>query len=317
MEELKMEKTFLTKLKETNSEWKYLEDDPIYQDMKKNMGIGIMHPSYIEVNESQDVYHEYTKIKNFLNKFLNYYAEKNNLLLQNLDLKFINYGKTELVYVLSESEEKKVTLLVKQPAVKFGDVKEEMDNLLELNEKDKGVIAPIDYFALDDQELYVTPYIEQARCVASYSTWGMYIPEPFYRFESFTTEQEFIVNTCMIAKLVSFYNHEKQEGICSCKLGGGDFILPKGWETKFPTVENTINKLYLIAARKKIKCSYKEYLEILRSEFSRATILEPQENIIINLRGRVPMYINNIEAGIKLGEELNIKEKAIRLKYNK
>ena len=181
--------------------------------------------------------------------------------------------------------------------------------------KDKNVLAPIDYFALDDQELYVTPYINQARCIASYTKWGMYIPEPFYRFESFTKEQEFIVNTCMIAKLVSLYDHEKQEGICSCKIGGGDFMLPKGWENKFPTIENTLNNLYLIAARKKINCSYLEYLKILRSEFSRTTISEPQEDIIINLRGRVPMDINNIEAGIKLGEELNIKEKTINLRY--
>lgn len=310
-----MEKIFLNKLKEVNPEWKNFEDYSIYEDMQKNMGIGFLHPAYIEVNEIQDILTEYNKIKSFLNKYIKYYSINNDISVEELDLKFINYGKTELVYVLTEKKEKKVTLLVKQPAVKFGEVKEEMNNLLELNIKDKNVLAPIDYFALDDQELYVTPYINQARCIASYTKWGMYIPEPFYRFESFTKEQEFIVNTCMIAKLVSLYDHEKQEGICSCKIGGGDFMLPKGWENKFPTIENTLNNLYLIAARKKINCSYLEYLKILRSEFSRTTISEPQEDIIINLRGRVPMDINNIEAGIKLGEELNIKEKTINLRY--
>ncbi|MBR2301010.1 MAG: hypothetical protein IKA41_03560, partial [Bacteroidaceae bacterium] len=58
----------------------------------------------------------------------------------------------------------------------------------------------------------------------------MYIPEPFYRFEGFTREQEQVVNSCMIAKLVSLYDFEKGQGIASCKLGGGDFMLPKGWE---------------------------------------------------------------------------------------
>lgn len=92
-------------------------------------------------------------------------------------------------------------------------------------------------------------------------------------------------------------------------------MLPKGWEMENPTIENTLNNLYLIAARKKINCSYMEYLEILRDEFSRATIEEPQENLIINLRGRVPMDIRDIEAGIKLGEELNPKVKTINLRY--
>ena len=43
----------------------------------------------------------------------------------------------------------------------------------------------------------------------------------------------------------------KKEGICSCKLGGGDFMLQKGWEDETLIIENTLNNLYLIAARKK------------------------------------------------------------------
>lgn len=132
----------------------------------------------------------------------------------------------------------------------------------------------------------------------------MYVPEPYYRFESFTAEQENIVNSCMIAKLVSLYDFTKKEGISSCKLGGGDFMLPKGWETQIPTIENTLNKLYLIAAREKVRCSFDEYLSIIRDEFSRATITENQKDLIINLRGRVPMKIENIESGIQLGQSI-------------
>ena len=76
----------------------------------------------------------------------------------------------------------------------------------------------------------------------------------------------------MIAKLVSLYDFENQEGISSCKLGGGDFMLPKGWEKQKPTIENTLNNLYLIAAREKIKCSFDKYISIIKDEFSRATI---------------------------------------------
>lgn len=81
-------------------------------------------------------------------------------------------------------------------------------------------------------------------------------------------------------------------------------MLPKGWEEYEPTIENTLNELYLIAAREKVKCSFDEYISIIRDEFSRATIDENQENLIINLRGRVPMQIEDIESGIELGKTI-------------
>ena len=81
----------------------------------------------------------------------------------------------------------------------------------------------------------------------------------------------------MIAKLVSLYDFENQEGLCSCKIGGGDFMLPKEWEMEDLSVENTLNKLYLIAAREKVKCSFDEYLRLIREEFSKITISIPEE----------------------------------------
>ena len=284
--------------------WKTLNDDPVYQSLLKNIGIGKINPMYLVVNEIQEKEYEYRKITKFLKKYIEYYAEKNKILIENLNLEFINYGKTEIVYVLTEKNGKRVTLLVKQPIVRLGDVYNEMQYLLELNKKDKNVIAPIDYFQLYDQELYVTPYINQARCVASYGTWGMYIPEPYYRFESFNNEQEKIVNMCMIAKIVSLYNFEKNEGISCCKFGGGDFMLPKGWENEIPTIENTLNKIYMIAARKKVKCCFEEYLELIKKEFSKSTIDEDESQLIINLRGRVPMKFEDIEDGINLGKKI-------------
>lgn len=291
-------------IREEISKWISPSENPFYQGLLKNIGIGSINPAYIEVNEIQDKNDEYNKIMRFLKKYLEYYAENNSVSADELNLEFINYGKTELVYVLTDKDGNRITLLVKQPTVRLGDVNEEMQHLSELNKKDKNVVAPIDYFQLGDQELYVTPYIIQARCIASAGTWGMYIPEPYYRFESFTKEQESIVNTCMIAKLVSLYDFEKQEGISCCKLGGGDFMLPKGWEAETPTIENTLGQLYLIAARKKVKCSFEDYLQIIRNEFSRATIIENQSQLIINLRGRVPMQIVDIDSGIKLGKSL-------------
>jgi len=272
--------------------------------IKESLGIGLIDPYYIEANELQEKAYELKKIDKFLNKYISFYAEDNGLNADDITLDFINYGKTELVYVLTEPSGKKVTVLTKQPAVEFGKVKQEADYLTQLKQVDENVVAPIDYFKFGDQELYVTPYVNQARCVASYDTWGMYVPEPYYRFENFTREQEQVVNTCMIAKLVSLYDFNNQEGISKCKIGGGDFMLPKGWENETPTIENTLNSLYLIAAREKINCSFDEYLDIIRDEFSRETITEDQESLKINLRGRVAMEIGDIENGIELGKEL-------------
>ncbi len=272
---------------------------------KQNMGIGMLWSGYIFTNKNQDDWAEYAKIQKHINNYIKKYAKYKGKQFEDFELEFINYGRTELVYVLTDSStQEKVTILAKQPIVKFGKVKEEVQNLINLKKVDNLVVAPIDYYAHNNQELYVTPYIKQARCIASDAKWGMYIPEPFYRFENFTEQQEHIVNSCMIAKLVSFYDFEKNQGIGSAKLGGGDFMLPKGWEQEVPTIENTLNNLYLISAREMINCSFEEYLSIIRNEFSRSTINEDETTLKLNIRGRVKMSESDIENGIELGKQI-------------
>ena len=269
---------------------------------KLNKGINIMNSCYIFCKDDSKVWEEYKKIEEFLELYIEKYASKHNKTRKNYELEFINYGRTQLVYVLTDSESnEKVTILTKQPVVEFGKVKQEAKNLIDLKKIDDKVVAPIDYFSYNEQELYVTPYINQARCVASDGCWGIYIPEPFYRFERFSEEQEHFVNSCMIAKLISYYDTINQQGISACKLGGGDFMLPKGWENLTPTYKNTLNNLYLIAARDKINCSIDEYIDIIRQEFSRRTINENQDILKINHRGRVAMNEQDIEKGIEIG----------------
>jgi len=274
-------------------------------DEDKSIGIGIMSSFYIEVADDQNMSEEYAKILMFLELYKQHYALKNNIPCDDVSVEFINYGKTQLVYVLTDRvKNERFALLVKQPAVEVGKVLKEAENLKELQRVDKMVVAPVDYFRYRDQELYVTPYINQARCIASDDKWGMYVPEPYYRFESFSEEQKRIVNACMIAKLVVFYDFDRHEGISACKLGGGDFMLPKGWENEHPTVEKTMDSLYLIAAREKVKCSFEEYLQILKREFSRKTIHENQNTLVVNHRGRVAMEMEEIEAGIEFGKRI-------------
>ena len=237
------------------------------------MGIGMLCSAYIFTRPDQETWAEYAKIEKFVQGYAIQYAAKKGKPIQDFDLEFINYGRTQLVYVLTDkTTDEKVTILAKQPVVEYGKVKQEAQNLRNLKKVDNNVVAPIDYYSVGEQELYVTPYIPQARCVASDNKWGMYVPEPFYRFDNFTDEQEQVVNACMIAKLVSLYDFKKGQGIASCKLGGGDFMLPKGWEHEPLTIKNTLNSLYLIAAREMLQCSFDDYLDIIRSEFSRSTI---------------------------------------------
>ena len=292
---------------------KLLEEAEKYfiEKSKQNMGIGMMCASYIFVRDGDDIWAEYSKIMQFIQEYLTKFAKNKGKELQDFGFEFINYGRTQIVYVLTDkATNEKVTILVKQPVVEYGKVKQEADNLKNLKLVDNLVVAPIDYYSNGEQELYVTPYIEQARCVASDRKWGVYVPEPFYRFEDFSEKQESVVNACMIAKLVSMYDFENNQGIAACKLGGGDFMLEKGWEDKPLTIENTLKSLYFIAAREMLKCSFEDYLKIIKSEFSRATINENQDELLVNIRGRVAMNIQDIESGIELGKQIILKRKS-------
>lgn len=291
----------------TKLESALLEEAKTYftEKSKHNMGIGMLWDAYIFSGKNQNSWEEYAKIQKHINSYIEKYAKIKGKSTTDFELEFINYGRTELVYVLTDlTNSEKVTILAKQPIVEFGKVKEEVQNLVNLKKIDGLIVAPIDYYAENNQELYITPYIKQARCIASDSKWGMYIPEPFYRFENFTEQQEHIVNSCMIAKLVSLYDFENKKGIGSCKLGGGDFMLPKDWELEIPTIENTLNNLYLISAREMINCSFEEYLSIIRNEFSKVTINEDENTLKINIRGRVKMEESDIENGIELGKQI-------------
>ena len=265
--------------------------------MDENLGIPFLTKFYINKKEEQNYLEEAEKILDFLNLYLKKYKG------QKAKAEFINYGNTELVFVLKINNEPKYTCLIGQPALRFGDVKKEAEYLKEYKKIDNNVVAPIDYFTDGEHELFVTPYIYQARCIASDNNkWGIYIPEPTYRFQTFTDEQRSIVNKCMIANLVKLFDIELNEGIACCKLGGGDFMLEKGWELEEPTIENTLKKMYLIAARKKIKCSLENYINLIKNEFSKVTI--NQNGYFLNNRARAAMSEEEINAGIELGLKL-------------
>lgn len=229
---------------------------------------------------------------------------------------FINYGDTQLVYVLGVND-RKYTLLLGQPTSEFGIVKRENDNLKRLWKNNReNVVAPIHYFESQDgkRELYVTPYIHQARCIACDDDdgWGVYVPEPDYHFRSFSEEERKVINSSMIALLVKMYDQKNKQGIGSCKIGGGDFILEKGFEDVPLTQENILKRMKLIAARDMVSIGFDDYIQSIRNEFSKRTYYSSEKDrdksILINHKCRVPMTPEEIDEGIEVGMQLRKKD---------
>ena len=77
------------------------------------------------------------------------------------------------------------------------------------------------------------------------------------------------------------------------------------------TIEDTLNQLYLIAARKKVKCSFKKYLELIKNESLKVNVNAKKSNLVINL-SEIPMNVEDVEKGINIGNEI-IKSKSKKL----
>lgn len=278
---------------------------------KERLGIPSNGFEYQKLNAMQDPIKEFFVTTDFLNDvFLRQLKDvAPEMISDNMRLEFINYGDTQLVYVFS-SGDKKWSVLVGQPATEMGTVKKEYDNLKLLGELfPNEIVTPLHYFSNGSRELYIAPYIYQARCIASQDHgFGIYIPEPYYRFETFDQNTKRNVNICMIANLVRMFNEVDGLGIGSCKIGGGDFILEKSWDSGGKDIENTLKKMKLIAARELVAMSFDDYQKRLLEEFSQRTYYSRYEdrdpNILINHKARVPMKIDEIEKGIQLGLKL-------------
>lgn len=282
--------------------------------LHSNFSIGMMWYEYVKVKNGDSAEKEFEKIEKHMDRYLKKYAKENKLDLNKIDTDIINYGSTEFVFALIVDKKVKCSLLLKQPIVPFGNVYKEMQNLLELSKTNNNVITPIDYYAKDEQELMVTPYIKQARCIScGDDVWGMYIPEPCYRFEAFSKEQESLVLECMIAKLMSMYDFDKKRGLSKFRFRSGDFMFTKSWSECPPTVATTLHCMWLGAARDFVECSFEDYKSLMIKELSKSG-KENSKNIIF--QGPYPAVDEKVvENGMKLGEKL-IKDK-IKLKSEK
>ncbi len=269
-----------------------------------SLGIPNYGEWYLELKKDQKEEKEMKNIENFLNYFL-----ENNKIPEfegkTKKIQFINYGRVQLVFVLNLNNTKLYTLLVNQPATKEGTGLTEYNNLISLNKKHKEVIKPIYYFVNPNdlqKELYITPYYYQSRCIGvETKDWGIWIPEPNYHFQNFTKEERKIINICMVALMIKFYDDKEKKGICKWRLDGGDFMLEKGFEDNEINEKNILNKIKLIAARLIIDINFDDYVEKMKKELS-GNINDNEEMFIIGKKLRCPLSMEEIEEGIKFGK---------------
>ena len=278
--------------------------------IESNFPLGIMNYCdwYIRNSNEQNKEKEFIKINAFITNFcIN--NEFEELQGSKISIQFINYGDTQLVFVVTVDNSKQYTLLVNQPKTRPGQSFEEFTNLTNFNKlHPEIIIKPIKYYVNPQnpqQELYMTPYYYQARCVGVETEekgWGEWIPEPEYHFRIFSEKEGKIIKKCMVAMIITFYDEKNGIGIADYSLDGDDFMLKKGYEKEELSEENIIKNFAFIAARKVIKIEFEEYINRIRKELRNN--FKEKENLILKKKLRAPFNEEDIEEGIKFGMKL-------------
>ncbi len=285
------------------------------KNMLDNLGIEKSKEEIIFASKGCE-YVDYLCSKKVLEKLEISYAEENGISRKEVKTEFINHGNDMMVYVIKTPNDIQ-TVLIGLPTLEFGKLKKEADLLYHFHQIDTSVISPIKYEALEagrfKRELMLTPYIYQARCISNFEgKFGLYIPEPKYRFVPTNDNQTSMIKTCIIAKLISSFDLQNNMGISKIQITGGDFILQKGWEKQKPTFENTMSNLKLISARDSINCSLQEYVDLIKQEFPLITKhpddYKANNRFLLNTCSEIPFTNQEIGKGIELGMKAKRKQ---------
>ena len=282
--------------------------------MQKQLGMETeLEPFTYIVNGVKNSFYECEQSRQFLDEFKVYYAKKQGISINEIEINFINFGAMSLVYTL-EYDNKIDTILLKYPNIEKSALRREAELLTHFSKINNNVVQPILYYSKNygqnDRELFVTPYFYQARAISNFKgKFGFYCPEPEYKFLICNDKQATVLKQCIIAHIVASFDKNKKCGISKIEIIGGDFILEKDWDLNQPTIKNTFNKIKLIAARDTINCSFKQYLDLIRQEFVLNTKnpdnYKPNNNYILNTCNEVPFTQDEIEQGINLGIKIS------------
>lgn len=233
----------------------------------ESLGIDDYDFIYYELSPEQQPIEEVIKTSEFIeNDFANYLKENYpNYYSKNIRIKFINFRHMEVVYVLDNGH-KKYTLLMGQPNLEYGRVKNEYDNFNALSKNNDDVVSPLLYYGNPNyhREVYMTPYYYQARCISYLDEkLGIYVPEPDYHFEEFKEDDKDVIEEVITAKIISLYNLTTHIGLDKFRVSSGDFILRKGFEDTINNVNSVFNDMKVIAARKLVNMSLDDYIDLI------------------------------------------------------
>lgn len=270
--------------------------DEIYK-----LPLGLKHVSEsgcIIPREGHEVWDEYLNMAFFINDFY----RNNSFIWTNKisPLRFINWGYTGLVYVMRIGNQM-FAITINQPSAPFQTIDQEYHNLVEFGNKHPNDVVKPEYHYSNPNlgfSLYISPYIDKARCISNNPKgWGIFIPEPRYRFRRYSPKAQKELLPCLIAKLILLYDDDNKKGIASCKTIDGDFMLDKRIDYEDFNTNNIMNRLKLVSIRDTINVSLDEYKDLIRTEFSTL----PQDGFLINTRSEAPIPITDIEKGIEIG----------------
>ena len=238
---------------------------------KEALGINDYDFIYYELSPEQQPIEEVIKTSEFIeNDFANYIKENYpNYYSKNIRIKFINFRHMEVVYVLDNGH-KKYTLLMGQPNLEYGRVKNEYDNLKVLSKNNDDVVSPLLYYGNPNyhREVYMTPYYYQARYISYLDEkLGIYVPEPDYHFEEFKENDKDVIEEVITAKLISLYNQNTHIGLDEFNVSSGDFILEKGFEDNKNNASKLFEEMKVIAARKLVNISLDDYIDLIYERF--------------------------------------------------
>lgn len=253
---------------------------------------------------------EYTKLENFLFNYKKHYARACGINVSNVEIKFINWGTDALVFVLINKAHKTFcTLVVNQPELSPQELKNQFELAKKFSKIESSIIAPTEFFESDGKALINLPYLMQAKCISCLKgKLGVYVPEPNYHFEEFSEKEKQVIDSCIIAKLVASFNHKKQQGLADVRLIMGDFVLDRNCKADL-SLEKLFEKTSLIACRKVVNCSFLEYVNLLKTEFSAVSMNNERNyqinpNNIINTLSSTSMTPQSIQKGIDFAQEL-------------
>ncbi|KAJ5073539.1 hypothetical protein M0811_08656 [Anaeramoeba ignava] len=236
------------------------------------------------------------------------------------EIEFVNYGSLEIIFRLKftyKSKEMSFIIVSSQLPSLIEKVHQDFIHTKEFHKHFPNLILEVfnyDEFQLSKSKLSISFFtqidLNLCRCIAknkSYSeNWGIYNPEPIYRFEPFDNELSEFTKQMIIASLIGTYNHKLQKGISCSRASGGDFVLLRNFDYSQKSLKECWR---MISVRNEIEIDFQNYCDLIIKEFQISSKISDQkvidDSLKINHNSKEAFKLETIQKGIELGKEMN------------